>query len=280
MAGRAARREHRQEAFHGAWVSRSAQRPARRLLPFTREPGECTGITSGAGALLTPRATRAQRILKLIFSATGAARSGPNGQEQGHSGKQRETARNAWKQRVTAVRQRMTKDAISATAKDDLACNTTQHTRRGEMRLALVEFAHGVFDVLAQQAPLVGRHVAVAAALVEIGRNGVALIDVRSGTRRHVVAHPTNGRPAAVAGRTGPVTEGLGVCRRRIQCSHDAAGQRQSNHGVAHCRPDPSHRFVPFLTRQTATSIALFGPSSTRALVQNRMKYLPNGRST
>ncbi|CAG9196869.1 hypothetical protein PSP6_160282 [Paraburkholderia tropica] len=179
-----------------------------------------------------------------------------------------------------AGKQRMTADRTSE-MEQQTAPGTPQRLapHDASLRSALVEFAHGVFDVLAQQTPLVGRHVAIAAALVEVGRNGVALIDVRGGTRGHVVAHPTNGRPAAVA-RTGTVTEGLGMSRRRVQCCHDAAGQRQSNHGVAHCRPDPSHRFFPFLTRQTATSIALFGPSSTRALVQNRMKYLPNGRST
>ncbi|MDI6021093.1 hypothetical protein QLQ97_28105, partial [Burkholderia pseudomallei] len=35
-----------------------------------------------------------------------------------------------------------------------------------------VKFAHRVFDMLAQQMPFFRRHVAVAAALLEIGRNG------------------------------------------------------------------------------------------------------------
>ncbi|MEM5331594.1 hypothetical protein VSR34_34250 [Paraburkholderia sp. JHI2823] len=39
-------------------------------------------------------------------------------------------------------------------------------------RSALVQFAHGVFDMLTQEATLVGRHMAVAATLIEIGGNG------------------------------------------------------------------------------------------------------------
>jgi hypothetical protein len=41
----------------------------------------------------------------------------------------------------------------------------------GMTALALIQLADGVFDVLAQQAPLLGSHVTVAATLVEIRRN-------------------------------------------------------------------------------------------------------------
>jgi len=37
--------------------------------------------------------------------------------------------------------------------------------------LALVQLAHGVFDMLAQQTPFFRRHVTVAATLIEIGGN-------------------------------------------------------------------------------------------------------------
>lgn len=38
--------------------------------------------------------------------------------------------------------------------------------------LALVQLTHGVFNMLAQQSSFFGRHMAVAATLVEIGGNG------------------------------------------------------------------------------------------------------------
>jgi hypothetical protein len=130
---------------------------------------------------------------------------------------------------------------------------------------ALVQFAHGVFDMLTQQATLVGRHMTVAATLIEIGGNGGTLVDVRCGTRRRVSTNATHRWFAArLASRRlrvlVPVCRRLGPGRHRLQCSRHATGKRQCKHGMAHCRPDPSHRFVPFLTRQTTTSITCTNP--------------------
>ena len=55
----------------------------------------------------------------------------------------------------------------------------TRLTRHAQ-RLPLVQLADGVFDVLAQQTPLFGRHMPVAAALIEIWRNRGAQHHVRS----------------------------------------------------------------------------------------------------
>jgi len=57
-------------------------------------------------------------------------------------------------------------------------CNEIFRAHRGTRRqalgvgsLTLVQLAHGVFDMLAQQTAFFGRHVTVAATLIEIGGN-------------------------------------------------------------------------------------------------------------
>ncbi|SOT39532.1 hypothetical protein F01_210157 [Burkholderia cenocepacia] len=112
---------------------------------------------------------------------------------------------------------------------------------------ALVQLANGVFDVLAQQVPLFGRHVPVAAALFEIGRHG--------GTDRHIGG--TIGLRRFAARQLARRCALLGALRirevRRIWTGKRDR-QHQCNPGRSHDRPRFFGRFVPFVTRQPATS--------------------------
>ena len=117
----------------------------------------------------------------------------------------------------------------------------------GRRMSALVQLANGVFDVLAQQVPLLGRHVPVAAVLIEIGRHG--------GTNRHLGG--TVGLRRLAARQLARRCALLGALRlrevRRIRTG-ERDRQHQCNPGRSHDRPRFFGRFVPFVTRQPATS--------------------------
>lgn len=49
---------------------------------------------------------------------------------------------------------------------------------RARKKLPLIEFTHSIFDVLPQQAPFVGRHMAITTTLIKIGGNCSAQHDV------------------------------------------------------------------------------------------------------
>jgi hypothetical protein len=49
---------------------------------------------------------------------------------------------------------------------------------RARKKLPLIQFTHSIFDVLPQQAPFVGRHMAITTTLIKIGGNCSAQHDV------------------------------------------------------------------------------------------------------
>ncbi len=118
---------------------------------------------------------------------------------------------------------------------------------------ALVQLAHRVLDMLAQQVAFLGRHVAVAATLVEIGGNG--------GTARLVEAIELR---IARRGRRQAGTRGLvrrpaplgALGASEVRCKETGEHDRQCarNPGGSHHCSRFSGRFVPFVTRQPSTS--------------------------
>jgi hypothetical protein len=123
---------------------------------------------------------------------------------------------------------------------------------------ALVKFPDRVFDMLAKQAPLFRCHMAVAAALIEIGRNDGAHDGLGGGPFGSACAlYPKRVRaPVARRRMTGSGAFGcwLGVSAKRADRACRCAGYRKRNHLQSHVRPDPSRHLVPFIARQPATS--------------------------
>ncbi|CAN0621618.1 protein of unknown function [Burkholderia multivorans] len=101
--------------------------------------------------------------------------------------------------------------------------------------------------MLAQQVPLLGRHVPVAAALLEIRRHcrarGVGAV-IRW-LRALAAGHPARRSTGLLSLRMGEV--------RRMQTGKRER-QHQCNPRRSHDRPRLLGRFVPFVTRQPATS--------------------------
>ncbi|CAI8691347.1 hypothetical protein EMIT0111MI5_120071 [Burkholderia sp. IT-111MI5] len=118
---------------------------------------------------------------------------------------------------------------------------------RGRHASALVQLANGVFDVLAQKVALLGRHVPVAAALFEIGRHG--------GTDRRIGGMIGLLRFAArQLARRRTLLGALRIREVRRIWTGKRDRQHQCNPGRSHDRPRFFGRFVPFVTRQPATS--------------------------
>ena len=147
-----------------------------------------------------------------------------------------------------------------ATARTALRTHT--HTVR---RLTLVQLAHGVFDMLAQQPTLFGRHMPVTATLIEIGGN--------RGTQNHVRGRVIDARVMVIGSATARVGRmvarrsirgRLRMGERRAQRACERTGYRQCNHAQAHIWPNPSLHVVPFVARQPATSDAYTNPGNGR----------------
>ena len=122
---------------------------------------------------------------------------------------------------------------------------------------ALIEFADRVFDMLAQETPLVGRHVAVTLAFFDIGRDTRAQHRRRS-RRRESCSRHLGGRHVASVRMTFGLTAPNGLrLRMRMRCAErtrHGAGNRQRDAVRAHARPRSYRHLVPFVMRQPATS--------------------------
>jgi len=161
---------------------------------------------------------------------------------------------------------------------------------RVERRSAFIQFAHGVFDMLAKQSPLLRRHMAVTLTFAKFRRwRGGA----HDGRRRRACRGRAGERVALQRQRAAiKSVRGAMVLAPRRLCLRvgrdgqggDSAGDGDRDDPRSHARQRASHRhLVPFVMRQPAylnlRMLMLDRPSSAREWCYG-MKYPPNSRDS